>query len=107
MFPSEFRFDNLFKKYKLSMGRMISASKSSYCQIFPKHEVIFNANIIIESQGKIWHGDLDLTLENEKLEKIAKSLGEPIYILREMDARFNNENLSFKEFKKKAVKIYS
>jgi hypothetical protein len=93
---SEFRHEedisNLFKIHGLHMARMISGSKSLYMRAYPDNDVIFNANIITESHGKIWHGDLDVTVDRENLEKIAQKLGEPLYILYEMDARFEHEN---------------
>jgi hypothetical protein len=41
--------------------------------------------------GKIWHGDIDITLSSSKLEELAKALNQTVYVLYEMDARFNNE----------------
>ena len=106
-FPSEFMSDGdmyeLFMNHELMMGRMISGSKSGYYNQHPENLIVFNANIIIESRGKIWHGDLDVTLDYEKLEKVAEALEEPLYILREMDARFENEEAGFKVWKNKAV----
>lgn len=67
-------------------GRMISGSKSSY-----KGNAVFNANLCIESR-KLWFGDIDLDKDKKKLQAIADCFAEPIYILREMDARFDTEN---------------
>lgn len=72
-------------------GKMISSSKSGYRSRNPKHLVIFNANVCTESD-KIWFGDLDITLDKNKLSKLAQELGEDIYVLYEMDGRFENEN---------------
>ena len=72
-------------------GRLISSSKSGYLGMFPDNEVVFNANICTES-GKIWFGDLDITRDKAKLRVLADALGERVYVLREMDARFNNES---------------
>ena len=72
-------------------GRMISQSKSSYLDRFPNNDVVFNGNVCIES-GKIWFGDLDITKSEEQIKALAEALGEPVYVLREMDARFNNES---------------
>jgi len=105
--PSEFRSDGdifgLFYKYKLAMGRMISGSKSGYRERYPNNNVVFNANIVTESRGKIWYGDLDITCDEESLRSIATELKEPLYILREMDARFENENQTIEFYKGKAV----
>jgi len=68
-------------------GRMISATKSS-----PKgHVCIFNANVCSNSRGKFWYGDIDLTADINELRKLAREEGEEIFILREMDARFEHE----------------
>jgi hypothetical protein len=69
------------------LGRMISGSKQC-----PKgHVCVFNANIVTAGKRKVWFGDLDLTMDIVALSKYAISLGETIFILREMDARFQNE----------------
>lgn len=71
-------------------GRMISGSKSGYIRQFPNNRPVFNANVCVES-GKIWHGDLDLTLDGDKLQQLTNELDERVYVLYEMDARFENE----------------
>lgn len=107
MIPSEFipnlKYRNILQSQGLRIARMLSGSKSGYKSAHPGHDVYFNANIIIESEGKIWHGDLDLTLDIKKLKKVRKIIGEPIYILRESDARWDNENLPIKELIEKAI----
>jgi hypothetical protein len=72
-------------------GRMISGSKSGYRERYPSNLAIFNANLCIES-GKIWFGDLDLSLEKEKLVEISSEMGETVYVLYEMDGRFEHED---------------
>ena len=96
-------FYPIFLSYGLMYGRMISGSKSGYRQKFTENDVVFNANIILENYGKIWYGDLDLTLDAEKLNKIANELGQTIYVLREMDGRFEHENDPIETFINKAV----
>lgn len=71
-------------------GRMMYGSKSRYCDKYPKNYPVFNANVVFK-RGKVWYGDLDLTLDEEKLVQLAKETGQTIYVLREMDARFENE----------------
>ena len=106
-FPSEFISDHdieyVFKKNELFMGRMIGSSKSTYRNNHPKDTIVFNANIVIESKGKIWYGDLNVTEDYKKLEKISNELDEHLYILYEMDARFGSENKLIEEIIKKAV----
>ena len=52
--------------------------------------VIWNANILNKKE-KLWFGDFNLTKDKNKLDTLAKALGTDIYLLREMDARFGNE----------------
>ena len=108
-FPSEFLSDGdiyqIFMSNKLMMGRMISGSKSGYWEDHKENIVVFNANIIVESRGKIWHGDLDVTLSKEDLENVAKVLEEDLYILGEHDARWGNEDAPVKDLMKKARAI--
>jgi hypothetical protein len=72
-------------------GRMISASKSGYRNKFPRNLVVFNANIIVDGK-KVWWGDIDLTLSKNDLLSIAVLKNKDIYILYEMDGRFENED---------------
>lgn len=83
-------------------GRMISGSKSGYHNRYPKHFVMFNANIFTVSQGKIWYGDIDVDIDKKNLKKLAKKLGEPIYLVQEMMGRFENENIDSETMQKKA-----
>lgn len=71
-------------------GRMISYSKGQYGFDNPTHAVVYNSNICTE-EGKIWYGDIDVTLEGEKLKEASKELGQTLYVLYEMDGRFENE----------------
>ena len=105
-YPSEFLSDGdlykLFIDNGLVMGRMISGSKSGYRERYPDNLVVFNANIATKSRGKIWFGDLDVTIDYEKLEKVAETLKEDLYILHEMDGRFEKETAGFPYWEKKA-----
>jgi hypothetical protein len=68
------------------VGRMISMSKTA-----PKgHLCGWNANIIVDGK-KVWFGDIDITKDQKKLDKLAKEIGKDIYVVREHDARFRNE----------------
>ena len=71
-----------------TLGRMISAYKDA-----PKgHFAVFNANIVTAKDGKVWYGDLDLTLDAAKLRATSVVVGGTLYVLREMDARFDTES---------------
>lgn len=67
-------------------------SKSGYCKRFPRNVMIFNANVYCGmpdgSIQKIWYGDMDLTLEEQKLQYLAERLGRLVYVFYEMDGRF-------------------
>ena len=71
-------------------GRMMSGSKSGYRMSNPNNLTIFNSNICTKD-GKIWWGDIDLTKSKADLLEIAEATGEEIYVLFEMDGRFENE----------------
>jgi hypothetical protein len=72
-------------------GRMIGSSKSAYCSMHPNNLVVFNANVCTLTKGKIWWGDLDITLDTALLLALRNKVGEDLYILYEMDGRFQNE----------------
>jgi len=94
-------------------GRMISGSKGQYRasnsytrtqyepligslvlkteETCPKNITVFNANLVLESGLKVWHGDLDLTNDEGLIGAVAIKLGQDVYVLHEGDARFENE----------------
>ena len=72
-------------------GRMLSGSKSGYMSKYPNNTVVFNANLCLKSKGKMWYGDVDIHRDIDQLKQFAKEQGETLYILREYDARFDNE----------------
>lgn len=77
------------------MGRMISASKSSYRDRNPDNLAVFNSNLIILKDGeysKVWFGDIDITLDRQKLKEIADKVMGEVIVLYEMDGRFENED---------------
>jgi len=98
-------YDKIFREHKLYVGRMVGGSKSGYRHSHPDNLVVFNANIITKKSGKIWYGDIDITVSFETLKDIADELKEDLYILRESDARFENEKSGFKIWKSKAVEV--
>ena len=87
----------------LTMGRMISSSKSYYRDRNPNSVCYFNANIVTAKEGKIWYGDLDLTKDGETIKAIAEEYGVTLYVLREMDARFEYESEDGVKLIQKAV----
>lgn len=78
-----------------SAGRMISGSKSGYRNSHPDNCAVFNANIIAKNSDgaeKVWFGDIDITLDEQALKSAALDAECELYVLREMDARFENES---------------
>lgn len=64
-------------------GRILSATKS-------EKEVVYNGNVLIEST-KVWFGDFRFT-ERYKLQDLPRLLQCKVYVLREMDCRFETED---------------
>jgi hypothetical protein len=95
--------EKIFEFNEFIQGRMISYSKSQYREKYPENEIYFNCNVFVLGEGKIWYGDLDVTKDREALEKIASEIGKDLYILREMDGRFENENLDDPEIIRRSV----
>jgi hypothetical protein len=62
-----------------------------YFSAHPDNLVVFNGNVCTDD-GKIWYGDLDITKDEDKLTELASKLGCRIYVLREHDGRFDNED---------------
>jgi hypothetical protein len=83
--------ENLLNEALGFPGRMISASKSGYRDRYPNNLAIFNANVCTDA-GKLWWGDVDLTLSKDALSQAAIAGGQTIYVLYEMDGRFENED---------------
>jgi hypothetical protein len=100
----ENKINQVFNDEGFISGRMISWSKSSYREKYPDNEVYFNANIFLLGEGKVWYGDLDVTKDEEILQRISTNLGKSMYILREIDGRFENETLTDSEILKHSVK---
>lgn len=73
-------------------GCIILGSKQTPKTKGKEHLAIFNANLIVEGFGKVWYGDIDVTRDEEKIKKIAHGFKTTVYILREMDGRFEYEN---------------
>jgi hypothetical protein len=92
----EGKIRSLFIEKLGASGRIISMSKSGYRERNPKNAVIFNANVVMTLRGlkefeKVWYGDLDITKDEVALREIASEMNMELYVLYEMDARFENE----------------
>lgn len=83
------------KENGFHLARMVGGSKSRYMEANPDNFVIFNANIVSKRAGqKVWFGDLDLTKDFDQLKQISEELDDTFYFLREMDGRFENEDIN-------------
>lgn len=71
-------------------GNLLSWSKSGYRDKYPDNLVVFNANVCVGLE-KIWYGDLDITISKDTLVNLSKELNDVVFVLYEMDGRFDNE----------------
>ncbi len=94
--------EKIFRTYHLYSGRMIGGSKSGYHSTHPNDDILFNANIFIPSLGKVWWGDLNITLDNEALQEVCNKIGEEMIIVSEMLGRFEAEERLYKEIENNA-----
>ncbi len=79
---------DLFDEQKLLCGRLSSAYKND----ISGQTRVWNANVLTRTHGKVWFGDLYINKDGDKLKEIASQIGEPLYVLREHDCRFDTEN---------------
>jgi len=66
-------YTKLFKKQELIAKRQLAYSNDSYKSLFPNNNILFNSVIYLKTDlkyEKIWYGDLDLTFDETKLNKI-------------------------------------
>jgi len=90
------QFEEVFKKHLGYSGRMLSGSKSGYSKTYPTRVPIFNSNICAKEYGKLWHGDIDVAIDEKDLITIAKELNTTLYLFYEMDARFEkSKNIDY------------
>lgn len=84
---------NIVEKTMGWPGQYLAGSKGDYERQFRDHVVVFNANLVAvgDSADKIWYGDVDLYIDSDKLQTLANELKKDIYVLREMDGRFEKE----------------
>ena len=55
--------------------------KKIYRNTNPDHLVVFNASIVIKNVGKIWSGDIDLTLFEENLLRASYAIRQKLYVI--------------------------
>jgi len=84
----------IFEKHGFPLARLISGSKSGYRSMHLDNLVVFNANVICRShKERVWRGDLDITLDGDKLRAVAKEIGEPLYVFHEQFIEFGAKNM--------------
>ncbi|HWH24329.1 MAG TPA: hypothetical protein VNW68_05480 [Candidatus Limnocylindria bacterium] len=71
----------------LPNGRLISWSKSWYRELFPDHLVLSNASITDASGRRLWWGDLDASVDEEKLVALARALERRLFVFYEAHFR--------------------
>jgi len=109
-YPSDFKpsvtiqgVQESFVAHNFFIGRMVGGSKTGYRNEHPDDLIIFNANILMPGHSKVWYGDLNLTEDYLVLKDIAKSLDSVLYVLRESDGRFGEEDKPLDELIKKTI----
>ena len=109
-YPSDFKpsmtimeIQKHFDAHGFYDARMIGGAKWEYHKKYPEDLIVFNANVLMPNYGKVWYGDLNLTVDYVILKSIAKSLDTTLYVLWEMDARFGKEKKSINELIKKSA----
>lgn len=82
--PSESMLSSykVFYEEKLPYGNVLEGSKKQYKELHPDNFVIYNASLISETEY-LWYGDIDLTLDREKIQTIAKRLNINISLIKE------------------------
>ena len=80
-------------KYLGPAGRMIGGSKSGYRTEHPNNRVFFNACIYDKTPSQVWWGDIDITLDEFKLNQIAEYHTQRFYVTPEFGYRsdFNHK----------------
>ena len=87
--------NKVFREHLGMNGTMISGSRTGYRDRNPLNVPVFNANVVIESNGILetaWNGDIDLTLSEETIKTIAISINKKIWILPESAGGWNQKN---------------
>lgn len=92
----------MFHRHGLGFGRCFG-SKSAYRDSHEGSFFVPNANVFSLREGKLWWGDIDIDRDAPALEKIARALHRPLYVLHESDGRFQNAELTPKQIVSHAI----
>lgn len=94
-------------------GRLIWPSKSAYRSMHPDHEVIFNACLFAgmehgdDEAVEVWFGDIDLTLDGERLERAAETLGCQLVLTPEQPFRFEGLAAGMCSYAASGVRVFT
>jgi len=102
MFSKKEITDLLHKKLGVC-GNLLSGSKSTYRRYYQDDKIEFNSNLLCMEYDKVWYGDINITKSGDLLKEIASESGITLYVLSEMDARFENEGKPAKELVPNAI----
>lgn len=91
----------VFVENALPFGRCFG-SKSGYRAAHPRAQFLPNANIFSLRHGKLWWGDLDLTVDAPALERIARRLRCRLFVLREFEGRWLDEQIPAEDIRQRA-----
>lgn len=68
-------------------GRLLDGSKRSYSERHPESVVYFNACVFDANGRQIWFGDIDLTIDAERLQAAANEQGSELHVTPEQPFR--------------------
>ena len=80
-------FLELAAQLGLPLSRLVSLSKSGFIRRHPQHAVVFNATIANAAGERLWWGDVDLTVDEEALHRLAQRAGFDFFVHHEGDSR--------------------
>lgn len=78
-------FTRLAEQVGLPHGRLVSMSKSASREEHSRHVVVYDAQIASAAGLGLWWGDLDLTVDEPKLQDLARTVGAELHVLHEGD----------------------
>lgn len=96
-----------FAENELRIGRKLGKNRRVYLQKYPFHTVYFNASVIVEGLGKVWHGDLDMGIDSLKLQNVSNSSTITLYVLPEELSTNETLKAPFEIMASMAVKKFS
>lgn len=81
--------------------------KESYKKLYPDHVVLLNSCVFGEKSGKLWCGDVDLTVDYDSLVSISEKLNESLYVLHNSDTQAEGDEIANRAIAKIKTKKYA